>query len=69
MNWAATKEGMEVITKYGALAGVRSDVDKSHIMPYLVPQPGREYLDRSDWDFSVNQRLPLSSRVKELLRD
>lgn len=68
VNWAATKEGMDVLTKYGGVAGIRSDVDKSHMAPYMIPQPGRDYLDRSDWDFSVNQRLPLSSRVKELLR-
>jgi ABC-type Fe3+ transport system substrate-binding protein len=69
VNWAASREGMQVITKHGGLAGVRTDVDKAHMWPPMIPQPGREYLDQSDWDFSVNQRLPLSNRVKELLRE
>jgi ABC-type Fe3+ transport system substrate-binding protein len=69
VNWAMTREGMQVITKYGGLAGVRTDVDKSHMWPPLVMVPGREYIDQSDWSFSINDRLPLSTRVKELLRD
>ena len=66
VNWAMTKDGQEILTKYGGGASVRSDVDKSHVSPYQIPEAGREYLDRSDFQFSMNDRLPLSSRVKEL---
>jgi hypothetical protein len=60
---------MGVLTKYGGGAAVRSDVDRSNVAPYQIPAPGREYLDRSDFNFSMYERLPLSARVKELLRN
>jgi ABC-type Fe3+ transport system substrate-binding protein len=68
VNWAASKEGMEFLTKTAKYVPVRSDTDKSGLPAYLIPQPGVDYYDYYEWDFAVNQRLPLSAKVRSLLR-
>lgn len=67
-NWLASKEGMEFFGKAAQVVPVRLDADKSSFPQYLVPIPGTDYLDTYDYDFAMNQRLPLSNKVRELLR-
>lgn len=68
VNWAASREGMEFLTKTAKNVPVRLDTDKSGLPAYLIPQPGKQYADTYEWDFAVNQRLPLSAKVRALLR-
>ena len=49
---------------------VRLDADKSYFAPYLVPQPGREYVDASDYTFATETNNPgLLSTAKDLYSD
>jgi iron(III) transport system substrate-binding protein len=68
INWILSKEGMEYFAKKTTTLPVRTDIDVSGFPPYLVPQPGLEYLDAYDYDFAVNQRLPLGETIRGMLR-
>jgi ABC-type Fe3+ transport system substrate-binding protein len=67
LNWAASKEGMEFLTKSARNVPIRLDADKAGLAAFLIPEPDREYVDTYDWDFAVNTRLALSPKVRSLL--
>src|SRR5262249_920990 len=57
VNWLMSKEGMDFFGKAAQAVPVRLDADTSTFPKYLVPVPGRDYIDLYDYDFAVNQRL------------
>jgi ABC-type Fe3+ transport system substrate-binding protein len=67
INWLATRDGSEAFGKAANLVPVRTDVDRSAFPAYLVPEPGKDYIDTSDWDFATNIRLPAGARVRAFL--
>ena len=68
VNWITSKDGMERFTKLANTLPVRTDIDRSFYPSYLIPVPGQDYVDAYDYDFAVNQRLPLGDKIRAMLR-
>jgi iron(III) transport system substrate-binding protein len=67
VNWVAMKEGSQAFGDAAGMVPVRTDVDKSSFPSYLIPQPGREYFDVSEYEFATKTRLPAGVRVRQLI--
>ncbi len=67
-NWLASKEGMEVLTRAADIIPVRTDIDLSGYSKEAIPSDGVAYIDSYDWDFAMNQRLPLGDKIRAMIR-
>ena len=59
INWAASKEGAEMLGKATQYPVVRKDLSNDWVPDFIVPKPGVKYLDTHSWEF-------LSKRSDEL---
>jgi len=67
VNWFASKEGQELAAAALGQPSNRLDVQANAKLPsFLIPQPGREYFDINDWNFSKEQ-ADLRARMRSLL--
>jgi hypothetical protein len=47
----------------------RNDIDeKSFLIPSKIPQPGVDYFDTYDWEFTVNTRDKVRLMMKDILK-
>lgn len=67
VNWAASKEGLEVIARARKKPTTRTDVDESFVLPLELPRPGARYFDTYDWEFTTTTREKIRQRMVELL--
>jgi ABC-type Fe3+ transport system substrate-binding protein len=69
INWMASKEGLELFSRTRGGAPTRTDIDASKWMPKEnIPQPGVEYFDTYDWEFTLSTKEKIRARMGELLR-
>ena len=67
-NWIASKEGMEVWARARKESPTRNDIDEASFMSATaIPQPGVDYLDTYDWEFTVQTRNDVRQKMKDLL--
>ncbi len=68
LNWMASKEGGEIFARALATASTRNDIDEKSFLPDgAIPQPGGNYFDTYDWEFTVTTKEKVRLRMKELL--
>ncbi|MBI4331230.1 MAG: extracellular solute-binding protein [Chloroflexi bacterium] len=48
VNWILTREGQTILTQTVGLASRRLDAPTDHILPVLLPQPGRKYTEYTE---------------------
>jgi ABC-type Fe3+ transport system substrate-binding protein len=48
LNWILTKEGQTIMTTTIGLASRRTDVPTAHLLPEVVPQPGKKYIEYTE---------------------
>lgn len=48
LNWLLTREGQAIMTKTIGLPSRRLDVSTEHILPILIPQPGKKYIEYTE---------------------
>ena len=64
INWIASKEGLEVLSRARGDAVTRNDIDELSFLPLeLVPEPGVEYFDTYDWEFTITTKERARLRV------
>ena len=68
INWLASREGLEVYARASERATNRTDVNEAAFLSeHVIPQPGQEYFDSYDWEFSVETKAKVRRILKELL--
>ena len=68
VNWIASREGNEMFGQAFGMVPARNDVDESSFPPQFIPQPGVDYFDSFDWDFTVTTKEQIRLRMKDLLQ-
>lgn len=68
VNWMASKEGVEFLSRIHRVASTRSDVDESFLPPDQIPRPGVSYFDLADWDYAVKRKTEIRSRMAKILK-
>lgn len=66
INWLITQEGMHLYARAERGVPTRTDVDDSWAPRYQVPQPGVEYFDTFDWEFTLADRTAIMEKIKAL---
>jgi iron(III) transport system substrate-binding protein len=64
INWLITQEGMDLYARAERGVPTRTDVDDSWAPRYQVPQPGVEYFDTFDWEFTLADRTAIMEKIK-----
>ena len=67
LNWIASREGLEVLSRAYLYATTRNDVDESFLLKEEIPQPGVTYFDSYDWEWTLNGEEKAKRLVKEAL--
>ncbi|HEY0583480.1 MAG TPA: extracellular solute-binding protein, partial [Chloroflexota bacterium] len=68
LNWIATREGQEAWHQAEKTVSVRTDVDNSWAAAYAKPQPGMQFFDTYDWDYTRASRNPAElDKLKQLI--
>jgi iron(III) transport system substrate-binding protein len=68
LNWIATREGQETWQKAERTVSVRTDVDNAWASSYAKPQPGTQFFDTYDWDYTRASRNPAElEKLKQLI--
>lgn len=68
MNWMATREPLEIYSRFAGAATLRTDVDESFLNPEVIPKPGVAYQDDTDHEWVAVGRKVAGNKVRELLR-
>jgi len=68
LNWAVSKEGLDVLSRGYLYPTTRNDVDESFILSERLPRPDKEYFDSYGWEWVTTGRIQLGLRVRDLLR-
>jgi len=68
LNWAASREGLEVLSRSYLYPTTRTDVDDSFIPTEQIPRPDVDYFDRMSWDWVTKKRKQSALRVRHILR-
>jgi ABC-type Fe3+ transport system substrate-binding protein len=69
VNWLASKEGLEIYARASKRATTRTDINElAFLPPQRIPQPGVEYFDTYDWEFSVNTKRKVRNMVKKMMK-
>jgi ABC-type Fe3+ transport system substrate-binding protein len=67
-NWMASKEGVEIWSRATLTASTRNDIDEASFLPaQVIPTPGGDYLDTSDWTFATTTKQDVRVLMKKLL--
>ncbi|HEY7063178.1 MAG TPA: extracellular solute-binding protein [Chloroflexota bacterium] len=64
VNWLASREGMEAYTRAEKTVPLRTDIDPTWAHDYSIPQPGVEYFDIYDWDYTLADKATLGARIR-----
>jgi iron(III) transport system substrate-binding protein len=67
VNWLASKEGLETYARAHHAATTRNDVDESFLPPGQIPRPGVKYFDSADWNYTVDTKKKVESRLTEII--
>jgi iron(III) transport system substrate-binding protein len=68
INWLASREGLEVYARAAKWSPTRNDIDEKSFVPEAsIPDPGVNYFDLSDWEFTVTRKEQARQRIRELL--
>jgi ABC-type Fe3+ transport system substrate-binding protein len=67
-NWLASKEGLELFSRYGQVATLRTDVDESFLDPRVIPKPGVKYHDNTDLTWVAQGQRQATKEVQELIK-
>lgn len=67
INWYASPPAQEVYQQVMGASSNRTDIDKSGVPPYVVPQEGVEYFDDNTEEFYTGDRQVYIEEVTELL--
>jgi len=68
LNWVASKEGLEVLSRGYLYPTTRNDVDESFLPPEQLPRPDKKYFDSMGWEWVTTARIKYGAMVKEILR-
>lgn len=68
INWMASKEPVEIYSKFAGAATLRTDVDESFLNPQVIPKPGAQYQDDTNHEWIAVGRKAAGNRVRELLK-
>jgi hypothetical protein len=68
-NWIASKEGLTVFSRARGEAPTRNDIGEGAFLPpEIIPQPGIQYFDTYEWEFTVTKKEEIRARMKELVK-
>jgi iron(III) transport system substrate-binding protein len=67
VNWAASREGAQVIQEGNRQLSTRNDVDISSFPETDMPKAGVNYLDTYDWDYVLDKRVKAQADLREVL--
>ena len=68
VNWIASKEGVEFFARAKQYGPARNDINESFLRPEVIPRPGMNYFDTSNWEFVTTQREKIVRRIKKILK-
>jgi iron(III) transport system substrate-binding protein len=68
VNWMASREGLELYSRYSGSATLRNDVDESFLDPEIIPKAGVDYQDNSDLSWIATTQRELAAKVRTLLK-
>ena len=68
LNWVASKEGLEVLSRSYLYPTTRNDVDESFIPPEQLPRPDKKYFDSYGWEWVTRSRIKYGALVREMLK-
>jgi iron(III) transport system substrate-binding protein len=69
VNWLASKEGLDIYARASMRVPTRNDIEEaSFLPPETIPQPGGEYFDSYDWEFSVETKAKVRKIMEKMLR-
>jgi iron(III) transport system substrate-binding protein len=70
VNWMASKEAGEIYGRALKMVPARTDIDAASFMPpEVIPQPGVNYFDVYDYDFTTVTNAESRRRMREILRE
>lgn len=67
-NWIVSKEGLEIYARGYGSATLRTDIDESFLDPRLLPRPGTNYFDDTDWKWIITGRRETREKVWKILK-
>jgi iron(III) transport system substrate-binding protein len=68
VNWIASREGVEVLTRSERTPGTRKDLDYRQWVPeFSIPVAGANYLDTYNWDYKATKQPAAAEKLKEIL--
>jgi iron(III) transport system substrate-binding protein len=67
-NWAASREGGEVINRALDAYSPRLDVSNDWALPYVRPNPGLDYVDSHSYKFLTEDRAKADAGVRSVIR-
>ncbi len=67
VNWYMSQRGQQVYTDAMASPSRRSDVDKSKVPDFILPQPGVKYLDQYDQAYYLGERTQARKAIVQAL--
>ncbi len=67
VNWIASKEGMEILSRSRGRPTTRNDVDESFVPPWEIPRPGVDYFDTYNWEFIVKELPKIRRFIRGIL--
>lgn len=68
VNWMASGEGIELLSRAERRATMRNDVDESFLERDEIPRAGLSYFDDADWEFTATGKEKARLRIRELLK-
>ena len=69
INWLASREGLEILSRATLIPTTRNDVDESFLPTRMIPRPDVDYFDAYDWEFRTIKFREAIQRMKEILKN
>ena len=67
VNWLASREGVETLSRAEQIAGTRTtSTMRSGCLLTPSPHPGVEYLDIYSWEFKTQRQPPVLEKIREI---
>ena len=68
INWFAGKETLETYSREYEAVTLRTDVDESFLDPRMIPKPGVNYPDDTEFNWVLKGRNETADKVRDLLK-
>ena len=68
INWFAGKEPLEKYSRDYEAVTLRTDTDESFLDPRMIPKPGVQYPDDTEFEWLLHGRKETTEKVRELLK-